>query len=360
LNIWAGTWNLQASPISEQDDISLWLQSRGSPDLVCIAFQEIVELSAQSVFKCADGAPKAKINALLEPFEKAMKAKWRNRDFRLIRMCSMVGQFIAIYGHTPLFRRICEVDCDRVKSGVDGIFGNKGAVCVRFKIHGHGTVCFCNVHLASGVAQTEDRKANLRQLFLEAFQGTSQRGHIRKPKNGFKRAGVHKPHLHDACFILGDFNFRLIPGPSTDLLSRDQFLRKVSADPWVYAHFAECAITFPPSYKYIVGTRQYDPKRAPAWCDRVLFGNSGQVQPLFYGSCADLIHTSDHRPVMGSYMWTKDPAIRRVRMHHSGAASNYPVIFGPRDATEIRNRARAREQRDEGDKNGHGAEHGHV
>jgi len=321
LKIWLGTWNLQASPIHDDDKIDNWLQARGKPEIVCVGFQEIIELSAQSVFTCADGAPQAKVTALLRPLEAALERVWgnsKNPEYRLITSVSMVGQLLVVYANASIAQRIGEVDNDRVKSGVDGIFGNKGAVCTRFRVAGHGTFCVCNVHLASGVGQTEERKSNLRQLFLEAFQGTSQRGHVRKPKKGFKRAGIFRPQEHDACFLLGDFNFRLIPTGgmestqndknATDLLKRDQFLRKVSADPWVYSRFAECQIKFAPTYKYIVGTTRFDTKRAPAWCDRILFGNGGNVLPLAYNAGLDLIHTSDHRPVMGSYIWRGAPS----------------------------------------------------
>jgi len=299
LYIWTGTWNLQSSAVS--DELDPWL-SGPKPDIVAVSLQELVELSAKNILK--KDAPTGKIQCFTQLFEAAMSRVWA-RSYKLIQMVSMVGQFIAVYVRPQLVHKISKLDADRVKSGVEGIFGNKGAVCVRFLIQGHGDVCFCNVHLASGVTHTEERKAHLRQLFLEAFQDLSQRDHVRKPRKGYRRAGIYKVHKHHAVFLMGDFNFRLIPGDG-DMLKRDQFRNKVSADAWLHNHFTESPITFPPTYKYIVGTRLFDEKREPAWCDRVLYGNSEKILPLEYNSVSSTIHTSDHRPVHASFLWFKE------------------------------------------------------
>jgi len=299
LYIWTGTWNLQSSSVA--DELDPWL-SGPKPDIVAVSLQELVELSAKNILK--KDAPTGKIQCFTQLFEAAMSRVWM-RSYKLIQMVSMVGQFIAVYVRPQLIHKISKLDADRVKSGVEGIFGNKGAVCVRFLVQGHGDVCFCNVHLASGVTHTEERKAHLRQLFLEAFQDLSQRDHVRKPKKGYRRAGIYKVHKHHAVFLMGDFNFRLIPGDG-DMLKRDQFRNKVSTDAWLHNHFTESPITFPPTYKYIVGTRLFDEKREPAWCDRVLYGNSEKILPLEYNSVSSTIHTSDHRPVHASFLWFKE------------------------------------------------------
>jgi len=63
--------------------------------------------------------------------------------------------------------------------------------------------------------------------------------------------------------------------------------------------FEEAKLKFPPTYKFKVGTSEYDLKpskvRIPSWCDRILFRGEN-LQQLFYTSIMTPV-TSDHKPV---------------------------------------------------------------
>ncbi len=37
-----------------------------------------------------------------------------------------------------------------------------------------------------------------------------------------------------------------------------------------FSELSESAVTFPPSFKFVVGCDEFDPKRRPGWPDRVL------------------------------------------------------------------------------------------
>jgi len=91
-------------------------------------------------------------------------------------------------------------------------------------------------------------------------------------------------------------------GPSglNELLSCDEIMlwrREGGA----FKPFQEAPITFPPTYKYLVGGSEYDVGqsgsvcRVPAWCDRVLF--YGPVTCLKYDHCPSF-KASDHKPVI--------------------------------------------------------------
>ncbi|KAL8956580.1 MAG: hypothetical protein Q9193_005935, partial [Seirophora villosa] len=87
------------------------------------------------------------------------------------------------------------------------------------------------------------------------------------------------------------------------LLERDQLLvsRKRNAAFGLKA-FAELPINFDPTYKYDVGSDNYDTSekhRAPAWCDRILYRGRGKIKQLDYQR-HDL-RISDHRPVSGTF-----------------------------------------------------------
>jgi len=66
----------------------------------------------------------------------------------------------------------------------------------------------------------------------------------------------------------------------------------------IYGHtMCEAAITWAPSYKFKKG--KYDEKRAPSYCDRVLWDDGsahGKVFPRLY-ACSHEVMISDHKPV---------------------------------------------------------------
>merc|ERR1719343_887871 len=127
------------------------------------------------------------------------------------------------------------------------------------------------------------RSAALRQVMAEAFQGTSASGSARPQKLGFKRESRFNLENHSGSFIMGDFNFRLcmknaeLPKRIDCLLPQDfEVLRafdpSLCGDPDpTLSTFTEGTVSFPPTYKYRVGTDTLDDSRLPAWTDRVFF-----------------------------------------------------------------------------------------
>lgn len=120
---------------------------------------------------------------------------------------------------------------------------------------------------------------------------------------------------HEICIINGDLNYRIDSIPRhviiedirnnnlTKLLERDQLLASRRKNPGFRLRaFNEAAITFAPTYKYDVGTDEYDSsekKRSPAWCDRVLYRGLGKIKQTEYRRLE--VRASDHRPVCASF-----------------------------------------------------------
>ena len=110
---------------------------------------------------------------------------------------------------------------------------------------------------------------------------------------------------NDYWFILGDLNFReegvtkeyvydCIKNKCLQLIKDyDQFLlNKDDISPLL----KEGNITFYPTYKFAVRTRNYDiTERVPSYCDRILYKNEDKIKQLFYDSL-DFPY-SDHQPV---------------------------------------------------------------
>lgn len=120
---------------------------------------------------------------------------------------------------------------------------------------------------------------------------------------------------HEICVLNGDLNYRIdTMGRDTvvkavnannlsKLLERDQLLVSRRRNPGFRARaFIESPITFDPTYKYDVGSDNYDTsekRRAPAWCDRILYRGTGKIKQLDYRRHE--LRVSDHRPVTGRF-----------------------------------------------------------
>lgn len=69
------------------------------------------------------------------------------------------------------------------------------------------------------------------------------------------------------------------------------------------ADLDEGPLEFNPTYKYDIGTNNYDTskkKRTPAWCDRILFKKSNNIEIVKYSNVPHYTN-SDHKPVFGIF-----------------------------------------------------------
>jgi Endonuclease/Exonuclease/phosphatase family 2 len=175
-------------------------------------------------------------------------------------------------------------------------------------------MCFINCHLAAGQTQTKDRNNDI-TMILESSILPAERDHSAR-QDSFIGGGDGTMILdHEICILNGDLNYRIdTMGRDTvvsaikarnlgKLLERDQLLASKRKNPWFKLRaFHELPITFAPTYKYDVGTDNYDTsekKRAPAWCDRVLYRGRDRITQLDYRRHE--VRVSDHRPVTGSF-----------------------------------------------------------
>lgn len=131
---------------------------------------------------------------------------------------------------------------------------------------------------------------------------------------------------HDYVFWLGDLNFRLyVPGDEAtnltpeqirgmikneqlgELLKNDQ-LSIAMCEGRAFSELVERLPQFPPTFKFEPGTSDYDMKRRPAWCDRILYkaknkilkNCSLQLEQISYKSHPNY-KLSDHKPVSSEF-----------------------------------------------------------
>ncbi|EPQ61905.1 Polyphosphatidylinositol phosphatase [Blumeria graminis f. sp. tritici 96224] len=175
-------------------------------------------------------------------------------------------------------------------------------------------MCFINCHLAAGQMGTKDRNADITAILETPILPMETNRNARQ--DCYVGGGDGTMILdHEICILNGDLNYR-IDTMSRDtvisavkskniskLLERDQLLASKRKNPWFKLRaFQELPINFAPTYKYDVGTDNYDSsekKRSPAWCDRILHRGGHRLEQIDYRRHE--IRLSDHRPVTGSF-----------------------------------------------------------
>jgi endonuclease/exonuclease/phosphatase family metal-dependent hydrolase len=176
------------------------------------------------------------------------------------------------------------------------------------------SLCFINCHLAAGQSQTKDRNTDITTILETAVLPTERDHSVRQ--DSYIGGGDGSMIMdHEICILNGDLNYRIdTMGRDTvvnavkannlaKLLERDQLLASKRKNPWFKLRaFDELPITFAPTYKYDVGTDNYDSsekKRSPAWCDRVLYRGRDRIQQTEYRRHE--VRVSDHRPVTAQF-----------------------------------------------------------
>jgi Endonuclease/Exonuclease/phosphatase family len=328
------TWNAGASKPTalrrdKQDDNffrELLSLHNPTPDILVFGFQELVDLedkkvTARSLFKSS----KKKENVDHERMSHQYRA-WKDhltkcidenmpatQSYTLLHTANLIGLFTCVFVKSSIRSRIQDVHAAQVKLGMGGLHGNKGALIVRFLLD-DSSVCFINCHLAAGQRQTVHRNNDVAAI-MEAECLPPQHDMTAR-SDMFVSGGDGSMILdHEICILNGDLNYRIdtIPRDTViaavkernlaKLLDRDQLLVSRRKNPGFRLRaFNESPITFAPTYKYDVGTDAYDSsekKRAPAWCDRLLYRGVGRIKQLDYRRHE--VRVSDHRPVSGFF-----------------------------------------------------------
>ena len=323
------TWNVGAtSPYNLRTDfVADAFNTDDPPEVLVFGFQEVVDLEDRTVTaKSILGFGKKKDLDSTEQHQSRVYREWRDYLSKVIsrynssqyayselHTSSLIGLFQCIFIRQDERLKLRDVNAMNVKCGLKGHYGNKGALVTRFVLD-DTTLCFINCHLAAGQTQTSHRNNDIATIF-EAENLPAERDPDAR-MSLFVGGGDGTQILdHEICILNGDLNYRIdaIPRDTvinmikrndfTKLLERDQLLvsrRRVAG--FRLLSFNELPLTFAPTYKYDVGTDNYDSsdkKRAPAWCDRLLYRGPGRVKQVDYRRHE--VRVSDHRPVSGIF-----------------------------------------------------------
>jgi hypothetical protein len=279
VTLFVGTWNVNGQPPAAHDDLADWLHPSSGADLYLIGFQEIVDLTAESVLLSA-----SKENSRL----------WERRILRClpgyatVQRFQLVGVALILLARRSAMSLISHVTHATVRTGFGGYTANKGSVVVSATLGNRVRLTMVASHMAAGQSHVEERNADVATT-LEA---------------------VPSLRTDDAAIWLGDFNYRvnisraealrLTAARDLDPLLRLDQLRHEQREGRTFPGFSEQPLTFLPTYKYNLNSDTYDDsekERIPAWTDRILF--RGVVEPLRYARAE--LRSSDHKPVYAMF-----------------------------------------------------------
>ncbi|KAI0471901.1 Endonuclease/exonuclease/phosphatase [Xylariaceae sp. FL0804] len=336
LKLLALTWNAGASTPSslrnsESDAafVQNLLQSSDSPDILIFGFQELVDLedkkaTAKRLFKSSKKKDTSDHERMSHQYRDWRDYLVRSLDdymptdhlYHLLHTSTLVGLFTCIFVRSTIQGRIRNLSTADVKRGLGGLHGNKGAIVVRFMVD-DTSLCFINCHLAAGQSQANARHNDIAAIMESSLLPVERDPSVRI--DSYIGGGDGTMILdHELCLLNGDLNYRIdtmsrdtvvyaVRGNNLGkLLDRDQLLVARRRNPaFKLRAFDEMPIQFAPTYKYDVGTDNYDSsekQRSPAWCDRLLHRGSGRIQQLEYRRHE--VRVSDHRPVTGRFVFT--------------------------------------------------------
>ncbi|GFF53911.1 inositol-1,4,5-trisphosphate 5-phosphatase 1 [Aspergillus lentulus] len=291
--IWTGTFNVNGRYEGPDNDLIPWLfplpdPGGEDPSIFAVGFQEIVALNPQQIMS-TDPTPRKVWEAAVRNCLNNRAEKMGSTKYVLLRSGQLVGAALMIFVKEDILRDIKNVEGSVRKTGLSGISGNKGGCAIRFE-YSKTRICFVTAHLAAGFANYEERNKDYETIC-----------------RGLRFQQNRTIDDHDTIIWLGDFNYRIGLSNQTvrdlamqrnyqELHDNDQLNLQMMAGN-VFQFYSEGLITFPPTYKYNVGTNYYDTSeksRIPAWCDRILWKGSN-IHQLHYDSAC--LQCSDHRPV---------------------------------------------------------------
>ncbi|KAL0254772.1 Inositol-1,4,5-trisphosphate 5-phosphatase 1 [Diplodia seriata] len=296
--IWAGTFNLNGKTEGINSDLSPWLTppvepSQRFPEIVAVGFQEIVELSPQQIMS-TDPARRQQWEAAVKRTLNDHAQMHGQEEYVSLRGGQLVGASLSVFVRASILKYIKNVEGSLKKTGMSGIAGNKGAVAIRME-YANTSICFVTAHLAAGFANYDERNRDYRTI-----------------SHGLRFQRNRSIEDHDTVIWLGDFNYRIglvnekvrklvEVGDLETLYDNDQLNLQMVAG-LTFPFYSEARITFPPTYKYDVGTDIYDTSekaRIPAWCDRIL-RKGDNLRQINYNTAA--LKFSDHRPVYATFL----------------------------------------------------------
>ncbi|KAJ8731513.1 hypothetical protein PYW07_004677 [Mythimna separata] len=230
------------------------------------------------------------------------------QGFIIAKSTRLQGILLLVYTQMKHVVHLRDIEAQYTKTGLGGMWGNKGAVSIRFNIYGC-SVCLVNSHLTAHEHLLADRINDYNSIIKQHMY------HVGETTNIL---------YHDYVIWIGDLNFRTDhpagSSPSAEeivatlqkiekdkyasLLTHDQLIAVMDSGE-AFSEFTEHDIRFPPTYKFLIGGDEYDIKRKPSWTDRILYKVNAnnyenvtlRAEVVSYNHMSHYT-VSDHKPVV--------------------------------------------------------------
>ncbi|KUL87265.1 hypothetical protein ZTR_03389 [Talaromyces verruculosus] len=247
IKIWVGTFNVNGKGEGTTTDLSPWLlgmreKDGDNPALVVVAFQEIVELSPQQIMS-TDPRPRMTWENSVKNCLNEYADRMGTNRYVLLRSGQLVGAALLVYVREDALG-------DIKNTGLSGMAGNKGGCAIRLE-YSNTKICLVTAHLAAGFANYDERNKDYATI-----------------SNGLRFRYNRTIEDHDAIIWLGDFNYRigLDNQEVRQLIKKKEFGKLYEHDQLnlqmlagrTFPFYSEGLIKFAPTYKYDLGTDNYD------------------------------------------------------------------------------------------------------
>lgn len=271
-------------------------QETDLPDFFVIGLQEVNSQPQNTLYNLF------KDDLWTQKFKELLK----ERDYVVIKTEQMQGLLLSVFARRKHLLHLRQVETEFTRTGLGGIWGNKGAVSIRLNVYGC-SICLVNAHLAAHDHMLEERINDYEKIVQE------HKFHVKTKEAIFD---------HDYVFWFGDLNFRLTGEATTSaeeiraMVAKDELKKLIEKDQLLlvrregraFQNMQERLPQFPPTFKFEHGSNDYDMKRRPAWTDRILYAMKENnyrnvkltVEQTSYKSHPSY-NISDHKPVSSEF-----------------------------------------------------------
>lgn len=279
------TWNVftQDPPIKSLRKI-VQTHVKDNPDIYIVGLQEVRSWPMEYTLQ---------MFVMYDPWTRAISQEVCKQRYVLVSSERLQGLLILVFASMNRLPFLRNFDKTFSRTGLGGIWGNKGAVCIRFECFGR-TFCFVVAHLNARTENEEQRHQDYHKIVETTYTLPDT-----------------PPILeHDYVFWLGDLNYKNPDSQKSEQITQKQIAVLKEEDRLVmsmkqklsFVGFTEGKFDFAPTYKFLLGTDTYDIRSAPAWTDRILWKTEfpDNVKQLTYASHKDMLF-SDHKPVWADF-----------------------------------------------------------
>ncbi|PVU96844.1 hypothetical protein BB561_000942 [Smittium simulii] len=294
IRIFTSTFNAAGYGYNGQS-LESWLGAiiQQRSNVVMLSMQEIVALNVSSIISADTTNKMVWIQTILQFLNS--RRKEGDDEYVLIASEQLVGISLILIVERSIVDLVMNVYFTKIKTGLGGgLSGNKGAICLKYNLGTKVGVCFVGAHLSSGTNKVIDRNYDYNTI----------------------NNGIPMSEADDITIWAGDLNYRLeLPtindveemlseGNVRSLMLYDQLTQQINNGAVFQDDFFEIPIQFRPTYKFQIGTSEYnnqsDPPRIPSYTDRILYKVGSKIngfKATEYYSCEE-IGSSDHKPVV--------------------------------------------------------------